>query len=471
MATARSIARSVQSGTSARIEVEAALSRAKADALNAIIRVHSERALAAARRVDERVAAGEQLPLAGVPVAVKDNLMLSGVQATACSRILSGFVAPYTATAISRLEAAGAVIIATTNMDEFAMGSSNETSALGPVKNPHDPTRIPGGSSGGSAAAVASGIVSLALGSDTGGSIRQPASLCGCVGMKPSYGVVSRYGLIAFGSSLDQIGPFATTVEDAALCLSLMAGPDAMDSTSAPRPAPAVTATADAGRAITGLRVGYVPAHAAGLQVGVADRLEEAKQALSAAGATLVPVSLPNERYAVAVYYVLATGEASSNLARFDGVRYGHRHADPESLGALYALSRAEGFGPEVRRRIMLGTYVLSTGYYDAYYKKAQQVRSLICDDFTNAFAQCDVLLGPVSPTTAFKRGEKLSDPLQMYLSDIFTIATNLAGIPGISVPFGMDAGLPVGLQLQGPLYADAKLLAVAAGLEALAPR
>jgi len=471
MATARALAQAVQSGTSARIEVEAALARAAADPLNAIIRVHRERALAVATAVDARVAAGEILPLAGVPVAIKDNLMLSGVQATACSRILSGFVAPYTATAISRLEAAGAVIIATTNMDEFAMGSSNETSALGPVKNPHDPTRIPGGSSGGSAAAVASGIVTLALGSDTGGSIRQPASLCGCVGMKPSYGVVSRYGLIAFGSSLDQIGPFAANVEDAALCLSIMAGADAMDSTSAPRPVPAVPVPGEALRSLSGLRVGYVPAHAAGLQTGVSARLEEAKQALSAAGAILVPVSLPNERFAVAVYYVLATGEASSNLARFDGVRYGHRHTDPESLGALYAQSRAEGFGPEVRRRIMLGTYVLSTGYYDAYYKKAQQVRSLICDDFAKAFAQCDVLLGPVSPTTAFKRGEKLSDPLQMYLSDIFTIATNLAGIPGISVPFGLDAGLPVGLQLQGPLYADGKLLAAAAGLEALAPR
>jgi aspartyl-tRNA(Asn)/glutamyl-tRNA(Gln) amidotransferase subunit A len=469
MATAREIATAVQGGASARTAVEAALARAHGDTLNAIIRIHDERALKAAAVVDERIKNGERLALAGVPVAIKDNLMLAGAQVTACSRILTGFVSPYTATAVARLEAAGAVIIATTNMDEFAMGSSNETSALGPVQNPHDPSRIPGGSSGGSAAAVASGIVPLALGSDTGGSIRQPASLCGCVGMKPSYGAVSRYGLIAFGSSLDQIGPFASTVEDVATSLSVMAGHDLHDSTSAPRPAPGPLSTEDPLRSLKGLRVGYVPAHAGGLQSGVAARLEAAKRALSAGGASLVAVSLPNEQYAVAVYYVLATGEASSNLARFDGVRYGHRSHDPANLAALYADSRAEGFGPEVRRRIMLGTYVLSTGYYDAYYKKAQQVRSLICSDFAKAFSQCDVLLGPVSPTTAFKRGEKLSDPLQMYLSDIFTIATNLAGVPGISVPYGTAEGLPVGLQLQAPLWADERLLAAAAALEALA--
>jgi aspartyl-tRNA(Asn)/glutamyl-tRNA(Gln) amidotransferase subunit A len=363
------------------------------------------------------------------------------------------------------------VVVATTNMDEFAMGSSNETSAFGPVQNPVDPTRIPGGSSGGSAAAVAAGIVPLSLGSDTGGSIRQPASLCGVVGMKPTYGRVSRFGLIAYGSSLDQIGPFSTDVADSALTLRLMAGKDARDSTSADvDPAGLDTLPADPRAALTGLRVGYVAAHAEGLDPGVRARLEEAKRRLAEAGATLVPVTLPHERYAVAVYYTLATGEASSNLARFDGIRYGHRTASAETLGQVYGQSRREGFGTEVQRRIMLGTYVLSTGYYDAYYKKAQQVRRKICDDYTAAFAACDVLLGPASPTTAFKAGEKTSDPLQMYLSDVFTIATNLAGVPGISVPFGSDeAGLPVGMQLQGPMWSDGRLLAAAAGLEALA--
>jgi aspartyl-tRNA(Asn)/glutamyl-tRNA(Gln) amidotransferase subunit A len=468
---ARQIAAKVNAGASAKEPVAAAIAKAKGDQLNAVIRVHEQRALDAAAKVDARVKAGEKLPLAGVPLAVKDNIVVQGAEATACSKILKGFVAPYTATAVARLEAAGAVVVATTNMDEFAMGSSNETSAYGPVKNPHDPERIPGGSSGGSAAAVASGIVPIALGSDTGGSIRQPAGLCGVVGLKPTYGMVSRYGLIAFGSSLDQIGPLATDVGDAALALELMAGADGADSTAADRPRAKLAIDGDQRPSLKGLRVGFVPGHAEGLQPGVRARLDEAKRALEAAGAKLVPVELPHEKYAVAVYYVIATGEASSNLARFDGVRYGHRAANPASLHELYARTRAEGFGPEVRRRIMLGTYVLSTGYYDAYYKKAQQVRRLIGLDFEKAFAACDVILGPVSPTTAFKRGEKLSDPLQMYLSDIFTIATNLAGVPGISVPFGRDGGLPVGLQLQAPLWADAKMLTTAAALEALAPR
>jgi aspartyl-tRNA(Asn)/glutamyl-tRNA(Gln) amidotransferase subunit A len=353
------------------------------------------------------------------------------------------------------------------------MGSSNETSAYGPVRHPRDPARAPGGSSGGSAAAVAAGLVPLALGSDTGGSIRQPASLCGVVGLKPTYGCVSRYGLIAFGSSLDQIGPLAADVGDAALCLEAMAGHDGFDSTSATRdPAGLAAAGADpqAPAALKGLRVGFVPAHAEGLAPGVAKRLDEAKRRLAAAGATLVPVALPHEKFAVAVYYVIATGEASSNLSRMDGVRFGHRAAAPESLGALYGRSRAEGFGWEAKRRIMLGTYVLSTGYYDAYYKKAQQVRRLICRDYEQAFAGCDVLLGPASPTTAFKIGEKMADPLQMYLSDIFTLATNLAGVPAISVPFGADEqGLPVGMQLQARQWDDARLLRVAAGLERLA--
>lgn len=467
MRTARDIAAAVNAGTSARIEVEAALARAKADPNNAIIRIHAARALAQADAVDARVKSGEQLPLAGVPVAIKDNLCLTGVEVTCCSKILKGFIAPYTGTAVARLEAAGAVIIATTNQDEFAMGSSNETSAFGPVKNPVDPTRIPGGSSGGSAASVAAGIVPLALGSDTGGSIRQPASLCGVVGMKPTYGAVSRYGLIAFGSSLDQIGPFAANAADAALALKLMAGHDALDSTSVAHDASAWDAAQP--DVLKGLKVGWCPAHVAGLAPGVKARLDAAKTALVKAGATLVEISLPHEQYAVAVYYVLATGEASSNLSRFDGIRYGHRTTDAANLGEVYAKSRVEGFGAEVQRRIMLGTYVLSTGYYDAYYKKAQQVRAKICQDYTDAFAACDVILGPASPTTAFKVGEKTADPLQMYLSDIFTIATNLAGVPGLSVPFGADEqGLPVGMQLQGPMWSDGKLLAIAEALEKL---
>ena len=470
--TARDIATAVNGGQSARSEVEKALARAQADTTNAIIRVHAERALAAAARVDAEIKAGKKLPLAGVPIALKDNLCVQGIAATACSKILKGFIAPYTATAVARLERDGAVVIATTNMDEFAFGSSNETSAYGPVKNPVDPTRIPGGSSGGSAAAVAAGIVPLALGSDTGGSIRQPAGLCGVVGIKPTYGMVSRYGLIAFGSSLDQIGPFAANVADAALCLERMAGFDEFDSTSASRDPAGLTlaATGDVMAGLRGLKVGYVPSHAPGLQPAVAKQLDLAKQRLTKAGAILVPVEMPHERYAVAVYYVIATGEAASNLSRFDGVRFGHRTADPASLGELYSRSRAEGFGREAQRRIMLGTYVLSTGYYDAYYKKAQQVRRLMCRDYEQAFAKCDVILGPVSPTTAFKAGEKLSDPLQMYLSDIFTIAANLAGVPAMSVPFGADEqGLPIGLQFQAPQFGDNRMLRAAAGLEALA--
>jgi aspartyl-tRNA(Asn)/glutamyl-tRNA(Gln) amidotransferase subunit A len=468
--TAAAIAQAVNGGASARIAVDEALAKASADKLNAIIRVHAERARASAQQVDARIKAGERLPLAGVPIAVKDNICMRGVETTACSRILKGYIAPYTATTVERLERAGAVVVASTNMDEFAMGSSNETRAYGPVKNPHDPSRIPGGSSGGSAAAVASGIVPLALGSDTGGSIRQPASLCGCVGLKTTYGMVSRYGLIAFGSSLDQIGPLSTTVDDAALCVDVMAGKDAFDSTTAPRAHAQLMAAGDARANVTGLRVGFIEAHAKGLAAGVAARLEAAKKALAAAGATLVPVSMPNEGYATAVYYIIATGEASSNLSRFDGVRYGHRAKDPATLRDLYARSRAEGFGVEVKRRIMLGTYVLSSGYYDAYYKKAQQVRRLICDDYAKVFSSCDVLLGPASPTTAFKAGEKSSDPLTMYLSDIFTIATNLAGVPGICVPFGADENkLPVGLQLQAAQWNEPTLMRAARELEMLA--
>ena len=459
--TALTIAAAVNGGRSARIAVETALAACEADALNAVIRVHRERALAAADRVDARVRAGERLALAGVPIAAKDNLCISGLLATSCSRMLEGYVAPYTATAVARLEAAGAIVVAQTNMDEFAFGSSNETSCYGPVRNPADPTRIPGGSSGGSAAVVAAGYVPVSLGSDTGGSIRQPAGLCGCLGLKPTYGSVSRYGLIAFGSSLDQIGPFAANAADAAAVLAVMAGHDPLDATSAPQ----ALAVAAPGDALKGTRIGYVAAHAEGLQPAVRAALDATKARLLAAGAALVPVTLPHERFSVATYYVIGTGEASSNLARMDGIRFGHR-AEAAELRQVYGKSRAEGFGAEVKRRIMLGTYVLSTGYYDAYYKKAQQVRQLICRDFEQAFASCDAILGPVSPTTAFKLGEKLSDPIQMYLSDIFTIATNLAGVPALSLPAGCDEqGLPIGMQLQGPMFSDHRLLAMAAAL------
>lgn len=455
------IAAAVNAGRSARVAVEAALAACEADQLNAVIRVHRARALAAADAVDAQVRAGKRLPLAGVPLALKDNLCVDGLPATCCSRMLAGYVAPYTATAVARLQAAGAVVVAQTNMDEFAFGSSNETSCYGPVRNPVDPTRIPGGSSGGSATVVAAGYVPVALGSDTGGSIRQPAGLCGCVGMKPTYGQVSRYGLIAFGSSLDQIGPFARSADDADAVLRAMAGHDPLDATSAPRPLD----LPPAGDVLRGARIGYVAAHAEGLQDEVRAALDAAKERLRAAGATLVPVALPHERFAVAVYYVVGTGEAASNLARMDGIRFGHRAAAAD-LHGLYRASRAQGFGAEAKRRIMLGTYVLSTGYYDAYYKKAMQVRRLICQDFANAFTSCDAILGPVSPTTAFRFGEKLSDPLQMYLSDIFTIAANLAGVPAVSVPYGRDrAGLPIGLQLQGPMFSDARLLALAGAL------
>jgi aspartyl-tRNA(Asn)/glutamyl-tRNA(Gln) amidotransferase subunit A len=460
--TALQIAAAVNAGRSARVAVETALTACAGDQLNAVIRVHRERALAAADAVDARVRAGERLPLAGVPIALKDNLCVNGLLATSCSKMLHGYVAPYTATAVARLEAAGCVVVAQTNMDEFAFGSSNETSCYGPVRNPVDQTRIPGGSSGGSATVVAAGYVPVSLGSDTGGSIRQPASLCGCVGMKPTYGRVSRYGLIAFGSSLDQIGPFATNAADAAAVLEAMSGLDPLDATSAPRP----VETMPTGDILRGARIGFVPAHAEGLQPAVRAALDATKARLQAAGATLVPVSLPHERFAVAVYYVIGTGEAASNLARMDGLRFGHR-AEASELRAIYGTSRAEGFGSEVKRRIMLGTYVLSTGYYDAYYKKAQQVRRLICQDYEQAFASCDAILGPASPTTAFKLGEKVSDPLQMYLSDIFTIATNLAGVPGLSVPVARDeTGLPIGMQLQGPMFSDAKLLALGAALQ-----
>lgn len=435
--------------------------------LNAFITVTADSALAQAEQLDRRAARGESLPaLAGSVIAVKDNLVIRDVRTTAGSRILFNYKPPYTATCVERLQAAGAIIIGKTNCDEFAMGSSTENSAYGPVKNPWDTTRVPGGSSGGSAVAVAAGMAVGALGSDTGGSIRQPASLCGVVGLKPTYGRVSRYGLIAFGSSLDQVGPFANSVEDAARMLSVMAGRDPNDSTSSS------VEVEDYAAAITGdvrgLRVG-VPReyYGEGLDAEVKEKTEAAIKKLEEMGAKIVEVSLPNTEYAVPVYYLIATAEASSNLARYDGVRYGFRAEEADSLKEMYSRTRDQGFGAEVKRRIMLGTYALSAGYYDAYYGKAQKVRSLIERDFRNAFASCDVIATPTAPTPAFKLGEKTDNPLEMYLSDIYTITVNLAGVPGISMPCGLSSeGLPIGIQLIGRHFDEGLVLRAAHNLE-----
>jgi aspartyl-tRNA(Asn)/glutamyl-tRNA(Gln) amidotransferase subunit A len=435
--------------------------------LNAFITVTDEAALAQAQQIDLAVGRGEQLPpLAGVVIAIKDNMVLRGVRTTAGSRILFNYKPPYTATAVERLQSAGAIIIGKTNLDEFAMGSSTENSAYGPVKNPWDTTRVPGGSSGGSAVTVASGMAIGALGSDTGGSIRQPASLSGVVGLKPTYGRVSRYGLIAFGSSLDQIGPFANSVEDVARILSVIAGHDPNDSTSS-NVEVSDYVSAIAGD-VRGLRVG-VPSEyfGAGLDPEVKDKIEAAIRKLEEQGAQVVDISLPHTQYAVPVYYVIATAEASSNLARFDGVRYGFRAEEASTLKEMYSRTRDQGFGTEVKRRIMLGTYGLSAGYYDQYYGKAQRVRSLIAQDFRNAFAMCDVIATPTAPTPAFKLGEKTDDPLEMYLSDIYTITLNLAGVPGLSLPCGLSAnGLPIGIQLIGNQFDEARLLCAARNLE-----
>jgi aspartyl-tRNA(Asn)/glutamyl-tRNA(Gln) amidotransferase subunit A len=407
-----------------------------------------------------------------VPVAVKDNLCTRGVATTASSRILETFVPPYDATVVERLEAAGAVIVGKTNCDEFAMGSSNENSAFGPARNPWAPDRIPGGSSGGSAVAVAAGFAPLALGSDTGGSIRQPAALCGLVGLKPTYGRVSRYGLLAFASSLDQIGPMTRTVEDAAIALNVLAGVDPADATSAPEPVPDYT-TALTG-SVDGLRVGVPRALVhEGVHPEVGAAFDAALDVYRAAGATLIDVDLPSASAAIPVYYLVATAEASSNLARYDGVRFGFRAPSEHGPGAqddlrtMYGRSRELGFGPEVKRRIVLGTYVLSAGYYDAYYLKAQQVRTLIRRDYDHAFERVDVVAMPTSPTPAFRIGEKASDPLQMYLSDIFTVSANLAGLPAISVPCGFTSeSLPIGLQLTGRMFDERTLLSAAHAYE-----
>jgi aspartyl-tRNA(Asn)/glutamyl-tRNA(Gln) amidotransferase subunit A len=390
-------------------------------------------------------------------VAIKDVLDLEGVPTTCGSRILQDYRPPFTATAVARLEAAGAVVLGKTNMDEFAMGSSTENSAYKKTRNPWDPARVPGGSSGGSAAAVAAGMACVALGTDTGGSIRQPAGLCGVVGLKPTYGRVSRYGLVAFASSLDQVGPFARTVEDAALVSSVLCGADPSDATSAREPVPDFAAALDGGA--RGMRLGVPWGFLAeGVDEGVLASFRQALQALEGAGARVVEVSLPHLPHAIATYYIVATAEASSNLARYDGVRYGLRAPAAPDLKRMYGESRDRGFGPEVKRRIILGTFVLSSGYYDAYYLRAQKVRTLIRQDFERAFADCDVVAMPTSPTPAFRLGEKTEDPLQMYLADIFTVPANLAGVPGISLPCGLAAGLPVGLQLLARPFDEAAL-------------
>ena len=432
--------------------------------------VLADEALAAADEVDRRVAAGEDPgPLAGVPVALKDNMCTRGVPTTCSSRILEGWLPPYDATVVERLAAAGAVVVGKTNLDEFAMGSSTENSAFGVTRNPLDPTRVPGGSSGGSAAAVAAGFAPLALGSDTGGSIRQPAALCGVVGVKPTYGAVSRYGLVAFASSLDQIGPFARTVSDAALLLETIGGHDPRDSTSIPEPAADLTEVL--GRGVEGLRIGVIEELSGDGLEGIADdvrsRLGEAVSALDAAGATVETTSVPSTVYGLSAYYVIAPAEASSNLARYDGVRYGLR-VDAPNAGDMNTATRTAGFGDEVKRRIMLGTYALSAGYYDAYYGKSQKVRTLIVQDFARAYEEFDLLLCPTAPTTAFPIGEKTADPMTMYLNDVCTIPSNLAGHPAMSVPFGVgDDGMPVGVQVLAPAMGERTMFQAAAVLEA----
>jgi aspartyl-tRNA(Asn)/glutamyl-tRNA(Gln) amidotransferase subunit A len=418
-----------------------------------------------AAEIDRRIAAGEDPgPLAGVPIALKDNLCTRGIPTTCSSKILEGWRPPYDATVVERVRDAGAVIVGKTNLDEFAMGSSTENSAFGPTRNPRDPSRVPGGSSGGSAAAVAAGFAPLALGSDTGGSIRQPAALCGVVGMKPTYGLVSRYGLVAFASSLDQIGPFGETVADAALLLEVIAGHDPMDSTSVAAPAPRIREHLDDG--VGGLRVGVARELAADVDPDVRRRLDQAAAALAAAGASVDEVSVPAAVHGLPAYYLIAPAEASSNLARYDGVRYGLR-VDAPDTEAMNRATRSQGFGDEVKRRIMLGTYALSAGYYDAYYGQAQRVRTLIIRDFDAAYADHDLLLAPTSPSTAFELGARTADPYAMYLSDVCTIPSNLAGHPAISVPFGTgDDGLPVGIQVLAPALQETTMFRAAAVLE-----
>jgi aspartyl-tRNA(Asn)/glutamyl-tRNA(Gln) amidotransferase subunit A len=430
--------------------------------IGAYLTLSKERALAKAVEIDALAARGDELPpLGGVPVAIKDVMATRGVRTTAGSKILGNYVPPYDCTAVARMEAAGAVILGKLNCDEFAMGSSNENSAWRPVRNPRDLSRVPGGSSGGSAAALAARMAVATLGSDTGGSIRQPASFCGVVGLMPTYGRVSRYGLIAFASSLDRIGPLTKTVTDAAVVLRTIAGRDPMDSTSANAPVPNYVAELE--KPVRGLKLGVPKEYfGEGLDVEVRNAVETAIQKLAKVGCEVIPISLPHTKYAIPAYYIVATAEASSNLARFDGVRYGYRASEADSLSETYRRSRDQGFGAEVKRRIMLGTYALSAGYYDAYYVKAQKVRTLLAQDFMTAFNKVDAIVTPTSPTAAFKLGEKVDDPLAMYLADIFTVTANLAGIPGISVPCGeTKEKLPIGLQILGRHFDEATILRV----------
>jgi len=466
--TAAQIAASVRSGATKAtdlVEQHLAAIAAREPEIHAFNLVMAEQARAAAAQVDATAAAGNDPgPLAGVTVALKDNMCTRGIPTTCSSKILEGWKPPYDATVVQTLQQAGAIIVGKTNLDEFAMGSSTENSAFGPTRNPHDTSRVPGGSSGGSAAAVAAGFSQFSLGSDTGGSIRQPAALCGVVGVKPTYGYVSRYGLVAFASSLDQIGPFTNTVEDAALVLDVIGGHDPHDSTSIPQAHPSLTAAIQ--QDVTGLRIGRITDLPEGADPDVQERLEAAFDALKAAGATIVDVQVPAFTFGLTAYYLIAPAEASSNLARYDGVRYGLR-VEAADTNAMYGATREAGFGDEVKRRIMLGTYALSAGYYDAYYGKALKVRRLIHDDFERAYQQADVLLTPASPSVAFPFGAKGDNPFAMYLCDVYTIPTNLAGHPGMSVPFGTGAhGLPVGVQILAGTLQEPTMFRVAAALE-----
>jgi len=462
------IAAGVSSGAlsaSAVLEENLAAIGSREKEIHAFNLVTAERARERAAQIDTDVKAGKNVGrLAGVTIALKDNMCTRGVETTCSSKILAGWKPPYDATVVRRLADEGAVFVGKTNLDEFAMGSSTENSAFGPTRNPLDTSRVPGGSSGGSAAAVAAGFAAASFGSDTGGSIRQPAALCGLVGVKPTYGTVSRQGLIAFGSSLDQIGPFSSTVADSALLMEVIAGHDPLDSTSIPQPAPSLLNVLDQG--VKGMRIGRITDMPEGSSPDVLARLEAAFEALRGAGAQIVDVKMPSMSFGLTAYYLVAPAEASSNLARFDGVRYGLR-VDAKDLNAMYGATRAAGFGDEVKRRIMLGTYALSAGYYDAYYGKALKVRRLIADDFAKAYESCDAILTPTSPTVAFKFGDKTSNPLAMYLCDVFTIPTNLAGHAAMSVPFGTgEAGLPVGVQVLAPALGEAPMFRVAAELE-----
>jgi aspartyl-tRNA(Asn)/glutamyl-tRNA(Gln) amidotransferase subunit A len=453
--------------TTARAVVDSAVNAAEKlnETLNAFLEIDRNGSLKRAESISDHNGA-----LAGVPIAIKDNICVQGLQTSCGSRILGNYHPPYSATVIERLLAAGAVVIGKTNCDEFAMGSSNENSAFGPVKNPWDTSRVPGGSSGGSAAAVAAGIVPVALGSDTGGSVRQPASLCGVFGLKPTYGRNSRYGLVAFASSLDQVGVFARSTSDIARVLEVIAGRDLHDATTADVPVP--NYSAELTNEIKGARIGLPKSlFGEGLDAEVKQKVEAAVDVYRDLGAEVVDVELPQAQYSIAVYYIIATAEASSNLARFDGVRYGFRAEDAPELRQMYRKTRDEGFGPEVKRRIMLGTYVLSAGYYDAYYRKAQQVRALIKEDFRKAFESCDAIITPTSPTPAFLLGEKVDNPLAMYLNDIYTVTANLAGVPGLNVPCGLSSNrLPIGFQLLGAYWSEPTLLKLAHAYETAQP-